>query len=578
MNKKRKKTISLFVLIIGFLVSTSSINTFNTKALVDGTHDQYNLDSNDISILEWSMTEVVSTESIYPTSDPSIAVDSIGNVYVVWHEGSDYGGSGADADIFYKRWDSSTTSWSITEVISTESSAPSYHPTILVDSVNNVHIAWDDSTNYAGAGTDYDIFYKCWNASTSSWTTTEVVTTESVYISSNPSLAVDSAGNIHIAWEFFNGNTWYAIHYKRWNSSTSSWTTPEIVSTEGTTAVYNPSLAVDSSDNIHVAWEDYTNYAGAGTDYDIFYKCWISSTSSWTTTEVVSTESTGNSVNPSLAVDSSDNIHVAWDDSTNYTNCGADADIFYKHWISSTSSWTTTEVVSTESTGHSYRPSLAVDSAGNIHVAWEDSTNYTNCGTDYDIFYKCWDASTSSWTITEVVSTESTDGSNYPSLIIDSNFRIHVAWRDQTNYTNCGTDWDIFYKQAYLLLLPTTPELAFIVPNPIDVNTVLLDWNNISTATNYYIYRSDYYIWSVEGMIPIATVSSSIYVDTLPSEGYYYYVIAAENLAGNSSHSNCQYVEYKIPHVREFAIISGLILGTFVIALVIMRTRKRNLN
>ena len=520
MNKKRKKTISLFVLIIGFLVSTSSINTFNTKALVDGTHDQYNLDSNDISILEWSMTEVVSTESIYPTSDPSIAVDSIGNVYVVWHEGSDYGGSGADADIFYKRWDSSTTSWSITEVISTESSAPSYHPTILVDSVNNVHIAWDDSTNYAGAGTDYDIFYKCWNASTSSWTTTEVVTTESVYISSNPSLAVDSAGNIHIAWEFFNGNTWYAIHYKRWNSSTSSWTTPEIVSTEGTTAVYNPSLAVDSSDNIHVAWEDYTNYAGAGTDYDIFYKC----------------------------------------------------------WISSTSSWTTTEVVSTESTGHSYRPSLAVDSAGNIHVAWEDSTNYTNCGTDYDIFYKCWDASTSSWTITEVVSTESTDGSNYPSLIIDSNFRIHVAWRDQTNYTNCGTDWDIFYKQAYLLLLPTTPELAFIVPNPIDVNTVLLDWNNISTATNYYIYRSDYYIWSVEGMIPIATVSSSIYVDTLPSEGYYYYVIAAENLAGNSSHSNCQYVEYKIPHVREFAIISGLILGTFVIALVIMRTRKRNLN
>ena len=466
MNKKRKKTISLFVLIIGFLVSTSSINTFNTKALVDGTHDQYNLDSNDISILEWSMTEVVSTESIYPTSDPSIAVDSIGNVYVVWHEGSDYGGSGADADIFYKRWDSSTTSWSITEVISTESSAPSYHPTILVDSVNNVHIAWDDSTNYAGAGTDYDIFYKCW----------------------------------------------------------------------------------------------------------------ISSTSSWTTTEVVSTESTGNSVNPSLAVDSSDNIHVAWDDSTNYTNCGADADIFYKHWISSTSSWTTTEVVSTESTGHSYRPSLAVDSAGNIHVAWEDSTNYTNCGTDYDIFYKCWDASTSSWTITEVVSTESTDGSNYPSLIIDSNFRIHVAWRDQTNYTNCGTDWDIFYKQAYLLLLPTTPELAFIVPNPTDVNTVLLDWNNISTATNYYIYRSDYYIWSVEGMIPIATVSSSIYVDTLPSEGYYYYVIAAENLAGNSSHSNCQYVEYKIPHVREFAIISGLILGTFVIALVIMRTRKRNLN
>ena len=69
-----------------------------------------------------------------------------------------------------------------------------------------------------------------------------------------------------------------------------------------------------------------------------------------------------------------------------------------------------TQVVSTESTAESYEPSVAVDSSGNVHVAWWDYTNYAGCGTDYDIFYKRF-VPDSGWTITEVVSTESTSHS-----------------------------------------------------------------------------------------------------------------------------------------------------------------------
>ncbi len=31
-------------------------------------------------------------------------------------------------------------------------------------------------------------------------------------------------------------------------------------------------MAVDSDGNVHVAWDDDTDYAGSGTDTDIFYK------------------------------------------------------------------------------------------------------------------------------------------------------------------------------------------------------------------------------------------------------------------------------------------------------------------
>ena len=306
------------------------------------------------------------------------------------------------------------------------------------------------------------------------------------------------------------------------------WNTTEVVSTESTDASSWPSIAVDSAGNIHVAWYDDTDYAGSGIDMDIFYKHWDASTSAWTTTEVVSTESTGGSHTPSLATDSAGNIHIAWQDYTDYAGAGGDEDIFYKRWDHSSLTWTTTEVVSTESTLYADFSSLVVDSAGNIHVAWNDGANYAGSGIDMDIFYKHWDASTSSWTLTEVVSTESTEPSGSPSLVVDTVGNIHVVWKDLTDYTGAGTDGDIFYK--IYAGSPTAPELAFINPNPTEINTINLDWNNISLATSYFVYRSDYYIWSVEDLLSIDEVTTSYYTDTLPSEGYYYYVIVARNL------------------------------------------------
>ena len=214
-----------------------------------------------------------------------------------------------------------------------------------------------------------------------------------------------------------------------------------MVSTESTDDSLFPSLAVDSDGNIHVAWYDYTDYGGSDTDVDVFYKAKIGG--SWTSTEVVSTESTGDSDYPSLAVDSDGNIHVAWRDYTDYGGAGTDVDVFYKAKIGG--SWAFTEVVSTESTGASYHPSLAVDPDGNIHVAWQDDTDYDGSGTDVDVFYKV--KIGGSWTSTEVVSTESTDGSSSPSLAVDPDGNIHVAWYDYTDYGGAGTDADVFYKR-----------------------------------------------------------------------------------------------------------------------------------
>ena len=548
-SKKMKLSMSLSVLIICLLVNTFSFHTVFAKAIVEVDYNPYNTISIDQTVWNWNKTEVLSIESDVGSESPSVAVDNMGIVHVAWYDRDNYTSSGSDADIFFRCWNVSTSNWSEREVVSTESTDESYSPSLAVDKFGNIHVAWFDRTDYAGADGDYDIFYKRWDSLSASWTTTEVVSTESTMDSTNPSLDVDSSGSVHVAWydmtNYDSSGGDGDIFYKRWDSISDSWTTTEVVSTESDMGSRNPSLSVDKFGNVHIAWGDISWIGGADPDEDIFYKYWDSSSSSWTTTEVISTEGLAESRVPSLAIDSFNNIHIAWQDFADYTSPDSDYDIFYERWDSSSSTWSTTEIISTESTSHSASPSLAVDSSGYVHVAWYDSTNYDSSGDDMDIFYKRWDSISDLWTTTEVISTESSADSYLPSLAVDKGGNVHIAWNDFTDYAGSGTDEDIFYKST--IGPPAAPELAFIVPNPTEFLTISLDWNYVIGATTYHVYRSTSYIWSVEELLPITTVSSSNYIDTVPSEGFYYYVVVAGSFAGNSSHSNCQYVEVIFP-------------------------------
>jgi parallel beta-helix repeat protein len=399
-----------------------------------------------VDSLIWTTTEVISTDSTGTSYTPSLASESDGTVHIAWSDNTNYDGSGSDYDIFYKKYVPGT-GWSITEVVSTESTSGSFDPSIAIGLDGIVHIAWIDSTNYHYSGIDYDVFYKRWVFETG-WTTTEVVSTESIDNSENPSIAIGSDGTVHVTWQDYTdyggSGSDCDIFYKKYMNGVG-WTTTEAVSTESTSNSYAPSLAVGSDGTVHITWEDETNYGSSGTDKDILYKKWVMS-AGWSTTEVVSTESTGASYRSSLDVRLDGSVHISWTDTTDYDGAGSDNDIFYRSWKLD-KGWSTTEVVSTESTGSSFFSSLAIDPEGTVHITWQDSTDYDGSGFDYDIFYKRLVCS-NGWTPTEVISTESTSGSYLPCLAVCSDGIIHIAWYDNTNYGGSGADQDIFFKSG----------------------------------------------------------------------------------------------------------------------------------
>ena len=163
--------------------------------------------------------------------------------------------------------------------------------------------------------------------------------------------------------------------------------------------------------------------------------------------EIVSTESDKKSYNPFFTIDNEGFVHAVWEDNTNIDDCGNDTDIFYKYRLAN-GEWSNTEVVSTESTENSTTPSITIDFEGNIHVAWFDETDYLGTGDNLDVFYK-FKPYGGSWGITEPVSIDSNNSDvlfdSPPSIVTDQYGFLHIAWRD-TYVVGEEHFFNIFYK------------------------------------------------------------------------------------------------------------------------------------
>jgi len=68
---------------------------------------------------------------------------------------------------------------------------------------------------------------------------------------------------------------------------------------------------------------------------------------------------------------------------------------------------------------------------------------------------------------------------------------------------------------------------------------------------------------------------ASFYFDTLPAEDFYFYVIIASDGFRNSSHSNCEYVQYALPSLSEFVIKTSLILSMSILVIVFSTVHKK---
>ncbi len=278
---------------------------------------------------------------------------------------------------------------------------------IATDSSGNVHISYYDSTNK-------DLKYIT-NAS-GIWVVSIIDSAGDV--GSYSSIAVDSNNKVHIVYyDYSNNDLKYA------ENVADSW----IITTIDPNGGEDNSIAIDSNDKVHVS------YHGAGLKYA------TNISGSWSTMTVAAVSYLND--NTSIAVDSGNNVHIGYSNSTlvGWVN-GSYLKYDLRYATNMSGSWVSQIVdsssLSTISVG--YKKSIALDSYGSIHFAYEETTLTTICPNLPDSCYLTSNAklkyatnSSGTWVISNIDSINSV-GYSF-SLSIDKNNRKHIGYYDNTN-------------------------------------------------------------------------------------------------------------------------------------------------
>jgi len=282
------------------------------------------------------------------SKSPSITISSGNRIHVVWHDDTP-----GNYEIFYKRSTNNGASWSgLTRL--TWNGGDSWRPTITTTSGNNIHTAWYDKTPG-----NFEIFYKRSTDNGASWSAPARLTWN-IGVSSGPNLAVDSVNFIHLVWcDDTPGNN--EIFYKCSTNSGTSWSAPVRLTWNGGNS-FMPSITADTTTGLHVVWYDISPG-----NFEIFYKRSTDRGATWSALTRL-TWNPAISWNPVIAADSGNGIHVVWDDFM-----AGNLEIYYKHSTDSGVNWSGTTRL-TWNLGESGNPSVAIDSVGGIHVMWHDST------------------------------------------------------------------------------------------------------------------------------------------------------------------------------------------------------------
>jgi BNR repeat-like domain len=236
-------------------------------------------------------------------------------------------------------------------------------------------------------------------------------------------LAMDSSGNLHLVWQDDTLGDW-DIFYKRSTDGGTTWTAAQRLTVNPGWA-QNVSISVETPTVLHLVWNDTTDGFP-----EIYYKKSQNGGSTWTIDKRL-TWADGYCMTPDIAVDLSANIHVVWMDNT-----PGNFDIYYRGSTDGGATWSIKKRL-TWNSGDSGIPVIAVDSLGNLHVVWQDNTSGS-----FEIYYRKSTDGGANWTSTKRLTWNSGD-SGIPVIAADSSGHLHVLWYDTTP----GNE-EIYYKQS----------------------------------------------------------------------------------------------------------------------------------
>jgi len=275
------------------------------------------------------------------------------------------------------------------------------------------HSGWDD-TGYVDNITtafplEFDPFLQPWSEEQTEQTYSGSI----AQYNSQRKIARTSDNYLHRVYTKFDGS-YYRIYYAKSTDGGSTWTESDL-SEDDSHDFLDPSIAVDSNDNIWVVYS---------TVMSIRYR--VYNGVEWSEPQSISEYAEG-SFAPSIAIDEHDNVHVAW--------C---VDWAFAHKISyrmfNGTSWSSIETL--ESSNYPKYPSIAVDTNNYVHVVWQEKVSDV-----WNIKHR--KKTDSGWQAIYSVTNVNDYDQTYPCIVADPSGNVHVVWQTRDHkikYRRCNSD------------------------------------------------------------------------------------------------------------------------------------------
>ena len=341
---------------------------------------------------------------------PAVAADTTGSVHVAW---SDY--TPGNPEIYYKKSGDGGATWGAVKRI-TWTSGDSFAPTLASDSGGGIHLVWYDNTPGGN-----EIYYRKSTDGGSTWgAVTRLTWTsgDSVF----PVIALDGNDRVHVLWsDDTPGNS--DIYYRRSSEGGATWgAVTRLTWSSGSSQT--PAAAIGPGDAVHVAWVDDTPG-----NPEIYYRKSTDGGAAWSAVQRL-TSTSGKSYSPALAVNSSNVVHIVWEDTT-----AGNYELDFKRSGDGGLTWNPDQKL-TWTSGDSFAAAVAMDSSDTIHVVWSDYTPGNP-----DIYYRSRPAG-GAWSAVQRLTWTSEDSAS-PAMAIDSVGSLHVVWSDFT-----PGNYEIYYKNG----------------------------------------------------------------------------------------------------------------------------------
>ena len=239
--------------------------------------------------------EANSSRAVDFSHGPQVAVDALGDAFVVWKQKN----AGGTNHIFVSRYDVRDDNWTAVIPVD-EGTGEALYPQIAIDSGNNPIIVWcqKESTGH------YSIYAKRYTDA-STYTLDRLDhhdTSDARY----PQIATDTTGNAFVVWWDDNGTraNIYANHY----TAGSGWDATATLLEHDDYDVTSPDIATDTHGNAYVVWgqDDYDAPA-----WYIDINRFSADTGTWEGRQQITTSGTGMS-EPKIAVDGDGNAFTVW--------------------------------------------------------------------------------------------------------------------------------------------------------------------------------------------------------------------------------------------------------------------------